>query len=153
MYIESIASATRTSAHVAFQLERAGTDAVFSDVGTEYVRDGVEVGSIEHASLVELEVDDRIGLVLRSEVTAATLAIDGSKSVFAIVRVGGAEGPRGPPGTGSDIDSLDVAYSPDVRTWELTIGQTGGGADLHRLDHDPDCHAEHLRSDRDGEWA
>ena len=128
VYIESIASATRTSAHVAFQLERAGTDAVFSDVGTEYVRDGVEVGSIEHTSLVELEVDDRIGLVLRSEVTAATLAIDGSKSVFAIVRVGGAEGPRGPPGTGSDIDSLDVAYSPDVRTWELTIGQTGGGA-------------------------
>ena len=67
-------------------------------------------------------------MVLRSEAAAASIAVDGSKSVFSIVRVGGAEGPRGPPGTGSDIASLDVAYSPDVRTWELTIGQTGGGA-------------------------
>ena len=128
LHIDSIASTLRTVAIVSFQLERAGTDTVLADQGTEYVRDGVEAASVYHTSLVELEVDDRIGVVLQSEAGSASIGIDGSKSYFAIIRAGGPEGPRGPAGTGSDIDSVDVSYAPDVRVWELTIEQTGGGA-------------------------
>ena len=128
VYIESIASTLRTTAVVGFQVERGGTDAIYADEGTGYVRDGLEVSAIDHTSFVELEVDDRIGVVLRSAAAAATIAVDGSKSFFAIIRTGGPEGPRGPAGTGSDIDSVDVSYAPDVRVWELTIEQTGGGA-------------------------
>ena len=128
VYIESIASTLRTTAVVGFQVERGGTDAIYADEGTGYVRDGLEVSAIDHTSFVELEVDDRIGVVLRSAAAAATMAVDGSKSFFAIIRTGGPEGPRGPAGTGSDIDSVDVSYAPDVRVWELTIEQTGGGA-------------------------
>ena len=128
VYVESIAATLRTTAHVGFQLERGGTDAVLADEGTGYVRDGLEVAAIDHTSFVELEVGDRIGVTLRSAAAAASIAVDGSKSVFAIIRTGGPEGPRGPAGTGSDIASVDVAYAPDVRVWELTIEQTGGGA-------------------------
>ena len=128
LHIDSIASTLRTVAIVSFQLERGGTDTVLADQGTEYVRDSVEAASVYHTSLVELEVDDRIGVVLQSEAGSASIGIDGSKSYFAIIRAGGPEGPRGPAGTGSDIDSVDVSYAPDVRVWELTIEQTGGGA-------------------------
>ena len=128
LHINSIASTLRTVALVSFQLERGGTDTVLADQGTEYVRDGVEAASVYHTSLVELEVDDRIGVVLQSEASSASIGIDGSKSYFAIVKAGGPEGPRGPAGTGSDIASVDVSYAPDVRVWELTIEQTGGGA-------------------------
>ena len=147
VYVESIAATLRTTAHVGFQLERGGTDAVLADEGTGYVRDGLEVAAIDHTSFVELEVGDRIGVTLRSAAAAASIAVDGSKSVFAIIRTGGPEGPRGPAGTGSDIASVDVAYAPDVRVWELTIEQTGGGATFVDSTHDPDRHASHLRLD------
>ena len=95
LHIDSIASTLRTVAIVSFQLERGGTDTVLADQGTEYVRDSVEAAAVYHTSLVELEVDDRIGVVLQSEAGSASIGIDGSKSYFAIIRTGGPEGRAG----------------------------------------------------------
>ena len=153
LHIDSIASTLRTVAIVSFQLERGGTDTVLADQGTEYVRDGVEAASVYHTSLVELEVDDRIGVVLQSEAGSASIGIDGSKSYFAIIRTGGPEGPRGPAGTGSDIDSVDVSYAPDVRSVGAHHRADRRRCHLHRVDHHPDRHASHLRADRNGEWT
>ena len=101
-------------------MSRGGTDTVLADQGTEYVRDSVEAASVYHTSLVELEVDDRIGVVLQSEAGSASIGIDGSKSYFAIIRTGGPEGPRGP----------GRAPAPTLPAWTLSYapGRASVGA-------------------------
>ena len=117
----------RTVGAVQLTVETGGLVATEDGVSAAYLR-GISpalTATVNHSNVLELAADDRVGFWFSSDLA---VSIDGEESYISIVKVGGPEGARGPAGTGSDIASVDVAYAPDVRVWELTIEQTGGGA-------------------------
>ena len=99
LYVDN-GTGTRTTPHVSFTVETGGVVTTLDDEGTGYIRGsqgGQDEGAVDHTSLVELDEDDRIGLVLRQEGTP-NITIEGAQSFFAIVKAGGATGPAGPAG-------------------------------------------------------
>ena len=102
------------------------------DEGTGYIRGsqgGQDEGAVDHTSLVELDEDDRIGLVLRQEGTP-NITIEGAQSFFAIVKAGGATGPAGPAGGPqgpAGADGADGAVGPAGPAGPAGADGTGTG--------------------------
>ena len=132
---------SRTILHASFSVERGGVVTIQENEGSGYLRRSTGANQISwhHTSLASLEEDDRVGLVLLSNADTV-LSIDGSKSFFALAKLGGAVGAAGaagadgtdgtivtanPSGTdGSDLTRIAIAGT----NWN--IAGSGGGASL-----------------------
>ena len=101
VYANNPNASVRTTPHISFTVETGGTETVLDDEGTTYLRGATgsqQVGAIDHTALVELDVDDRIGVVMRQEGTT-DITVVGVKSFFGILKTrwvrGGLKGRKG----------------------------------------------------------
>ena len=140
VYANNPNASVRTTPHISFTVETGGTETVLDDEGTTYLRGATgsqQVGAIDHTALVELDVDDRIGVVMRQEGTT-DITVVGVKSFFGILKLGGArgvEGPEGPAGSGSTDESVFDAVSFSNATRDLVFGHFGTGTSTIPLDY------------------
>ena len=128
LYVDN-STGTRTTPHVSFTVETGGVVTTLDDEGTGYVRGtqgSQEEGAIDHTSFVELSEDARIGVVLRQEGTP-NITVEGAQSFFAIVKIGGAQGPAGSAGPAGPAGP---AGADGTGTGDITAVTTGGNSGL-----------------------